>query len=132
IRFPSVHRSPVWHFGPEVCKELGSGIDEIVPPPVRGRRRKPRLQVQEGKGAWSKITGVMFQVLDLHSKAPYVCVTHPESPASWVPLKALSPDTLDWWMSEREKKFPSINFEIDGLPLRITGEPVRLIWDESN
>ena len=39
------------HFGPEVCKELGSGIDEIVPPPVRGRRRKPRLQVQEGKGA---------------------------------------------------------------------------------
>ena len=119
------------HFGPEVVATAGSGIDEIVAPPVRGRPRKPRLEVKEGKSGWSKILRVVFQVRDSETKCHLVCVTRELAPPCWVPLDALSPETKAWWEKERETLFPHVNFESQSPILRSAGALVTLVWDVS-
>ena len=67
--------------------------------------QEARLEVKEGKGGMKKITGVVFQVTDSHTKGQFVCATHEDSPPSRVPLEDLSPETLTWWLQERERRF---------------------------
>src|SRR5690349_3329406 len=83
------------HFGPDVVSVVGSGIDDIVAPPVRGRRRNPRLEVNEGKGV-KKITTIVCQVMELHTNVPYVCVTI-QSPHLLGFHSELTQETLQWW-----------------------------------
>ena len=71
--------------------------------------------------------------MDCETKAPLVFVIwHDQetSDPSWLPMDALTPETVSWWQHEAESRFPGVDFAVDSPKVRYTGGPVTVVFDD--